>query len=243
MVDRPAPKASTPAMREHISGQYDAELDAVRTHVMEMGGVVELQLREACDALLHLDAELAATAIARDAEVNRLEVVIDEECNHIIARRQPTASDLRLVMSIVKAITDLERIGDEASRIGKMVAELVELGGSRDPGPEFRAMVRTVREMLQAALDAFARVDVDAALAVIARDKEVDRGYDALVARLVPAMEQAPESIRASLSMIWCARSIERIGDHAKNVCEYAVWLGHGRDVRHGHARAEQTTG
>lgn len=220
-------------MREHISGQYDAELDGVRNHVMEMGGVVELLVREACEALLGYDADLAQSAIARDKEVNRLEVQIDDECNHIIARRQPTASDLRLVMSIVKTITDLERIGDEASRIAKMALELTSLERARDPAPELRGMVRGVREMLRAALDAFARVDLGAAVDVIARDKEIDRGYDALLARLLPAMESDPAQIRRGLSLIWCGRSLERIGDHAKNVSEYVVYLGKGQDVRH----------
>lgn len=220
-------------MRDHISGQYDAELDAVRSHVMEMGGVVELLLREACDALLLHDAELARSAIDRDPEVNRLEVAIDDECNHIIARRQPTARDLRLVMSIVKTITDLERIGDEGSRVAKMAIQLAGMERAREPAPELRTMIKGVREMLAAALDAFARVDVDAALDVIGRDKEIDRCYDSLIGRLVPGMEAEPEHIRRSLSMIWCSRSLERIGDHAKNVSEYVVYLGRGQDVRH----------
>lgn len=220
-------------MRDHISGQYDAELDAVRSHVMEMGGVVELLLREACDALLTYDAELARAAIDRDLEVNRLEVAIDDESNHIIARRQPTARDLRLIMSIVKTITDLERIGDEGSRIAKMAIQLASMERTREPAPELRTMIKGVREMLRAALDAFARVDVDAAIEVIARDKEIDRCYDTLVGRLVPAMEAEPQHIRRSLNLIWCTRSLERIGDHAKNVCEYVVYLGKGQDVRH----------
>ncbi|HSG90795.1 MAG TPA: phosphate signaling complex protein PhoU [Pseudomonadales bacterium] len=220
-------------MREHISGQYDAELDAVRNHVMEMGGVVELLLREACDALLLYDAELAESAIARDREVNLLEVQIDDECNHIIARRQPTASDLRLVMSIVKTITDLERVGDEASRIAKMAIQIIGMDREREPAPELRTMVRGVREMLRSALDAFARVDLTAAVDVIARDKDIDRAWDALVARIVPAMEADPSQVRRGMNLIWCGRSLERIGDHAKNVSEYVVYLGKGQDVRH----------
>lgn len=220
-------------MREHISGQYDAELTAVRSHVMEMGGVVEVLLKEAGEALVHFDAELAESAIARDDEVNQLEILIDDECNHIIARRQPTASDLRLIMSVVKTITDLERIGDEASRIARMAMELAGMDRDRDPAPELNAMSSGVREMLRAALDAFARVDLAAALDVIARDKEIDRHYDALVERLVPAMEERPDQIRQMLNLIWCGRSLERIGDHAKNVSEYVVYLGKGQDVRH----------
>ena len=220
-------------MREHISGQYDAELDAVRDHVMEMGGVVEMVLREAGDALLQFDADLAESAIARDAEVNRLEVLIDEECNRIIARRQPTASDLRLVMSIVKTIPDLERIGDEAQRIAKMALETSGMEHPRDPLTDVREMIRLCRENLRAALDAFARVAVDDAVETIARDKQIDRLYNAVLARLVPLMETEPTQVRPLLNVIWCARSLERIGDHAKNVCEYVVYLGRGQDVRH----------
>ena len=220
-------------MREHISGQYDAELDAVRDHVMEMGGVVEKLLREAGDALLGLDAELAETAIARDAEVNRFEVLIDEECNRIIARRQPTASDLRLVMSIVKTIPDLERIGDEGQRIAKMALELSGMEHPRDPLTELREMIRHCRENLRSALDAFARVAVEEAVETIARDKRIDADYKALVTRLIPLMEADPDQVRPLLNVIWCARSLERIGDHAKNVCEYVVYLGRGQDVRH----------
>jgi phosphate transport system protein len=220
-------------MREHISGQYDAELDAIRGHVMEMGGIVESQLRDACDALLAVDAELAEAVVARDDEVNRLEILVDDQCNHIIARRQPAAGDLRLVMSIVKTITDLERIGDEATRVAKMTVELSGLGRPRDAGPELRTMTRGVRDMLRAALDAFARVDVEAAVENIARDKAIDRAYDAFVERLVPEMEQSPQEIRRLLDLLWCARSFERIGDHAKNVSEYVIYLGRGQDVRH----------
>ncbi|MDZ7826590.1 MAG: PhoU domain-containing protein [Gammaproteobacteria bacterium] len=134
---------------------------------------------------------------------------------------------------MVQTITDLERIGDEASRIARMAMELAGMERDRDPAPELNAMSSGVREMLRAALDAFARVDLAAALDVIARDKEIDRHYDALVERLVPAMEERPDQIRSMLNLIWCARSLERIGDHAKNVSEYVVYLGKGQDVRH----------
>lgn len=220
-------------MREHISGQYDAELDGVRDHVMEMGGALETLLREAGEALLNLDGELAERAIARDAEVNRFEVLIDEECNRIIARRQPTASDLRLVMSIVKTIPDLERIGDEGQRIAKMALEMSGMEHPRTPVPELREMIRACRENLRAALDAFASVAVEDAVEVIGRDKQIDAAYDAVLDRLVPVMEAEPSQVRPLLNLIWCARSLERIGDHAKNVCEYVVFLGRGQDVRH----------
>lgn len=220
-------------MREHISGQYDAELDGVRDRVMEMGGAVEMLLKEAGDALLGLDGDLAESAIARDAEVNRFEVLIDEECNRIIARRQPTASDLRLVMSIVKTIPDLERIGDEGQRIAKMALEMSGMEHPKAPVPELREMIRACRENLRDALDAFARVAVEDAVEVIARDKQIDAAYKTVLARLVPLMEEDASQVRPLLNLIWCARSLERIGDHAKNVCEYVVFLGRGQDVRH----------
>lgn len=220
-------------MREHISGQYDAELHGVRDRVMEMGGAVEMLLKEAGDALLGLDGDLAESAIARDAEVNRFEVLIDEECNRIIARRQPTASDLRLVMSIVKTIPDLERIGDEGQRIAKMALEMSGMEHPKAPVPELREMIRACRENLRDALDAFARVAVEDAVEVIARDKQIDAAYKTVLARLVPLMEEDASQVRPLLNLIWCARSLERIGDHAKNVCEYVVFLGRGQDVRH----------
>lgn len=222
-------------MREHISGQFDAELDAVRTHAMEMGGVVEALLRDACDALINRDSELAIGAIERDAEVNRLELLIDEECNRIIARRQPTAGDLRLVMSIVKSIPDLERIGDEAQRIAKMAAELSDSDAPRLPMPELHEMIRGCRENLRDALDAFARVAVEEAVEIMKRDREIDTNFNLLVEELVSAMERSPEQVRPLLAVIWSARALERIGDHAKNLCEYVVYLGSGEDVRHTH--------
>ena len=220
-------------MREHISGQYDAELDAVRDHAMEMGGVVEGLLRDACDALLNYDSGLAEAAIERDAEVNRLEILIDEECNRIIARRQPTASDLRLVMSISKTIGDLERIGDEAQRIAKMALELSGMGAPRADHPELREMTRRCRENLRDALDAFARVAVEEAVEIMKRDAAIDSTYNVLVERLVSSMESDPSLVRPMLDHVWAARSLERIGDHAKNLCEYVVYLGRGEDVRH----------
>jgi phosphate transport system protein len=229
----PCAATPDPNMRQHISGQYDAELDAIRDHVMEMGGMVEAQLREATEGLLQFDDGLAEAAIARDREVNRLEKVIDDECNHIVARRQPAASDLRLVMSITKTITDLERIGDEASRIAKMTLRNAGLGRGQEAGSELKSMSAGVRQMLRSSLDAFARVDVDGALEVIARDKEIDRQENAILDRLVPEMEANPDQVRRLLNLIWCARSLERIGDHAKNLCEYVVYLAHGQDVRH----------
>ena len=178
-------------MREHISGQYDAELDELRAMVTEMGGLVERQLQAVCLGLSTWDADPAEPVAALDKAVNRLEVSIDDACTHIIALRQPTASDLRLVMSIVKAITDLERIGDETTRIAKMLETLCALPALGDPLPELTDMMERVQSMLADALNAFVRVDEERALEVITRDRAVDRAYEALVSRLLEAMEAA----------------------------------------------------
>jgi phosphate transport system protein len=220
-------------MREHISGQYDAELDELRAMVTEMGGLVERQLSAVCEGLATWNADPAEPVIALDKAVNRLEVRIDDACTHIIAKRQPTASDLRLVMSIVKAITDLERIGDETTRIAKMLETLCALPPLRDPLPELTEMMTRVQSMLADALNAFVRVDEARALDVITRDRSVDRAYQALVERLLGEMDAHPAQLRSYHNVIWCARSFERIGDHAKNVGEYIIYLARGQDVRH----------
>lgn len=220
-------------MREHISMQYDQELDTVRSHLIEMAGIVERQLNDASRALLQQDAQPADAVITADAEVNRLEVVIDDLCSHIIVRRQPTASDLRFILVSLKAITDLERIGDECSRIAKMVIDLVGREPLREHFGEFEAMTTAVSGMLRDALHAYFRIDAESAADVIARDKGVDRNYKAVVARLIPKMEQDTKALRSLLDLLWCARSLERIGDHAKNIAEYVIYLGHGQDIRH----------
>ncbi|MCC5888067.1 MAG: phosphate signaling complex protein PhoU [Gammaproteobacteria bacterium] len=220
-------------MREHISGQYDNELGTIRAHLTEMAGLVERQLEHAGTALLQQAPEHAEEVIRIDADVNRLEVVIDDLCSHIIVRRQPTASDLRFIMVTLKAITDLERIGDECSRIAKMATDLASRERVRERFTEFDDMTSGVTGMLRDALHAFFRVDTESAADVIARDKAVDRSYKAVIARLIPKMEQEPEALRALLDLVWCARSLERIGDHAKNIAEYVIYLGHGQDIRH----------
>lgn len=220
-------------MREHISAQYDSELDTIRTHLVEMASAVEAQFEGACRALLEGDAEAAETAIAADARVNELEVIIDDLCSHIIVRRQPTASDLRLILATIKTITDLERIGDESRRIAKMARSMAERAPIPETFPEIEAMTTAVTGMLRDGLHAFFRVDVQAAADVIARDKAVDRDYKAFAARVVPAMEATPQALAGLLDLLWGARALERIGDHAKNVAEYVIYLGHGEDVRH----------
>ncbi len=220
-------------MRDHISAQYDSELASIRAHLVEMAGFVERQLELASKAMLQQDADCANEVIATDAEVNRLEVVIDDLCSHIIVRRQPTASDLRFILVTLKAITDLERIGDECTRIAKMSIDLASRERLEERFPEFEDISRTVEGMLRDALHAYFRVDTESAAEVIARDKGVDRNYKAVVARLVTKMEQDSDGLRSLLDLVWCARSLERIGDHAKNIAEYVIYLGHGQDIRH----------
>ena len=219
-------------MNPHISEQYDAELDATRNQLMEMGGMVEKQLRDASDALVGRDAVLAETVILADKQVNQLEVEIDEQCVDIIARRQPAASDLRTLISILKASTDLERVGDEGSRVAKMAISLAESGYSADEFNDFRHIANLTQEMVASSLDAFARLDTEGAMRVIASDAAIDDAYDELVRQRSLNMREDPDAIQRDMNVIWAARALERIGDHAKNICEYVVYLVRGQDLR-----------
>ena len=217
----------------HWSRRFNAELEAVRNNVMSMGGMVEDQLRRAVEALEQGDSALGEEVVRDDHKVNRLEVAIDEECSRIIARRQPTASDLRLIMAIIKTITDLERIGDEAEKIGYLAARLAL---QERPGDRYRALRHIgdlVGGMLHQSLDAFARLDPELAMQVVRDDKAVDQEYDALTRQAITLMMEDPRSIRRVLDMLWVGRALERIGDHAKNICEYVVYMVHGKDIRH----------
>ncbi len=220
-------------MSRHISEQYDAELEIVRRRLMEMGGVVEQQLRDAITAISTYDAELAATVSARDHEVNRFEVTLDEQCIHIIARRQPTATDLRLLVTVMKSSTDLERIGDEANRIAKMARELSKLDYQNSIYGQTTRLGQLATTMVSRALDALARLDTREALDLIAADKQVDEEYRSVIANLANSMTQNPDLVERDLHLIWVARALERIGDHAKNVSEYVLYLVEGKDIRH----------
>ncbi len=219
--------------QEHISRRFDADLEGLRTRVLAMGGLVEQQLVRAMDGLDSGDIALLEQVIATDREVNRHEVELDEACNNVIARRQPAAVDLRMIMTVVKTITDLERIGDEAKKIAKMACE-VHRGEQRlVPSVDLRRPAEIAVAMLRKSLDAFARLDVNASAEVVRQDRDVDAGFKSAMRQLITFMMEDPRTLSSSLDLLFIARSIERIGDHAKNISEYVVYLVRGRDVRH----------
>lgn len=220
---------------QHISQQFDEELEDVRNKVMQMGGIVEEQLRKAIKALVTGDTELAARVMANDYQVNALEVEIDEECTRIVARRQPAATDLRLVMAVIKTITDLERIGDEAKRVAKMVKEELNGAMAEDVRQELQHMGDLVREQLRIILDSFARTDVETALQVVRLDTKVDLKYVSITRHLMTYMAQDPKLIPRILNVLWAARALERMGDRCENIAEYIFYLVNGRDIRHIH--------
>ncbi|MEI8363569.1 MAG: phosphate signaling complex protein PhoU [Betaproteobacteria bacterium] len=219
---------------EHTFKQYDAELEAVRGKVLEMGGLVERQIVSALDSLVNLDPNLAKEVMENDRRVNALEVQIDEDCSHIIARRQPAAGDLRMLMMMVKTITDLERIGDEATKIARTAQKIYDEDRMYKPRfNEIRAMVVLVREMLRTSLDGFARLDVSKTVEVARQDELVDEHFRAATRQLITYMLEDPRTISMSLEVLFVAKAIERIGDHAKNIAEYVVYMVKGKDVRH----------
>ncbi len=217
----------------HISQRYNQELEEIRNQVLAMGGLVEQQLNNALQAYSNRDAAMAEQVIKDDYQVNALEVAIDEECTQVLARRQPAASDLRLIVSVIKTITDLERIGDETGKVAKMTTALAESDNNSEQGIEIEHLGNRVRQILHDALDAFARTDVDAALKVAQEDIKVDREYESLMRQLITYMMEDPRTIRRSLDLMWTIRALERIGDHSRNICEYVIYLVKGRDVRH----------
>ena len=220
-------------LNQHISQQFNSELEELRSQLLAMGGAVEKQVSDAIDSLLDADSELALSVRAKDDDVNFMEVSIDEEASRILARRQPAASDLRLVIACTKASTDLERIGDEAAKIARFSMELAENGESPRGYIEARHIGTHVRRMVQDALNAFARFDADMAFAVAQEDKSVDREYRSAMRELVTYMMEDPRSITRVLNIMWVLRSLERIGDHARNIAEYVIYLVKGTDVRH----------
>lgn len=217
----------------HISRQLGSELDEVRQNVLAMGGLVEEQLTAALRVLVEGDARLGADVIAREALINAAEVDIDSQCAQIIARRQPAASDLRLVLTVMKMLGDIERIGDEAKRIERLAEKMIDSEGGDDTTAALARLGDDVRDMLRGALDAFARLDAVLALDVIRRDRRVDIAYKETIAAITLRMQAQPEQIPRDLDRLWAARSLERIGDRCKNLCEYVMYLVQGKDVRH----------
>lgn len=218
---------------QHISQQFESELQDIRSRVLAMGGLVEQQVTHALKALKTADNEIARSVIETDQQVNELEMSIDEECIQIIALRQPTAGDLRLVSVILKTITDLERIGDEANMIARRALNLSNKDRPKKNYRELSTLGNHVRGMLRDALDAFARLDVDAALAVAREDVDVDEEYESFIRTMITYMMEDPRTISRVLDLMWSARALERIGDHARNLCEYVIYLVEGKDVRH----------
>jgi phosphate transport system protein len=219
---------------DHISKQFDAELESIRASVLQMGGLVERQIKNAIESLINGDVALMNRVIAEDVRVNDMEVKIDEACSHMIARRQPTAGDLRLIMTVVKTITDLERIGDEAEKIARMAKLLSQKNVLAFPRyHEIKNASEIAVDMLRKSLDAFARLDVMMAAQVVRQDDQVDEEFRAIMRYLITFMMEDPRTISTSLEILFVAKAIERIGDHAQNIAEYVIYMVKGRDVRH----------
>ena len=220
-------------MTEHISKQYDQDLEAIRSRMMQMGGLVESQIRSAVAGYLDGDAERTEQVIAGDAKVNELEIAIDNDLGQIIVRRQPAASDLRLILAVSKTVTDLERIGDEAAKIARMSREIIARGQAPRSLPAIGHISEVALGMLRRSLDAFARLDSAAAARVIGEDAAIDEEFRAMLRQLITFMMEDPRTITSSIQLVWAAKAFERIGDHAKNIAEYVIYIVKGRDVRH----------
>ncbi|MFV8817416.1 phosphate signaling complex protein PhoU [Haliea sp. E17] len=219
--------------KQHISEKFNTELEEIKNHLLEMGGQVEQQLNSAVEALITRDSGIAEEIIHRDHEVNQMEMRIDDESATILARRQPAASDLRLVITVIKINTDIERIGDEAVKVARQALRLAEESASPSSYVEIRAIGNHVAAMLRRALDAFARLDLDQAVSVVKEDNDVDKEYGSAMRSLVTFMMEDPRQIGSILNEMWALRSLERIGDHAANIAEHVIYLVRGRDVRH----------
>lgn len=224
---------STNLFGHHISTQYNEELEDLRSRVLKMGGLVEQQIADAVEALVEGDSSKAEQVINLDIRVNAMEVEIDEECTLVLARRQPAAGDLRLIVAVIKTITDLERIGDQAEKIARMGIHLAEMERPKNSYNEIYRLGERVRRMMHNTLDAFARLDSEAAVQVTREDEKIDYEYDGIMRQMVTYMMEDPRMIQRSLDVVWSVRALERIGDHAKNICEYVIYLVRGKDVRH----------
>ena len=218
---------------DHISKRFNKDLEDLRNSVLTMGGLVEQQLTKAIEAIVSGDSALGLQVANDDYKVNNLEVTIDEECSRILATRAPAASDLRLIVAIIKTITDLERIGDEAEKIGFLASKLAVMDRPADSYRELKNLGNHVLQMVRDTMDAFARLDVEASYAVVREDEEVDAEYDTIARQGITFMMEDPHNIKRVMNVTWVARALERIGDHAKNIAEYVIYMVEGRDVRH----------
>ncbi|GAA5524677.1 phosphate-specific transport system accessory protein PhoU homolog [Microbulbifer aestuariivivens] len=220
---------------QHISRQFNEDLESLKTEMLEMGGLVTSQVADAVEALANADSEQAEKVLRIEEEIDKREMAIDEHATLIIAKRQPAASDLRMVMSVIRIARDLERVGDEASKVAKMAIALTDEGTAPRGYTEIRHIANAVRKMLNDALDAYTRFDVQAAMRTLAEDEQVDMDYRSAVREMVTYMMEDPRSISRVINVLWTLRALERIGDHAKNICEQVVYLVEGADIRHGH--------
>ena len=217
----------------HTAHQFDIELNEVKHKVMNMGGLVESMVHNGLEALMNMDAELGRKVSEDDRIANQFELDIDEDCTRILARRQPAASDLRLVLTIIKTISDLERIGDEAEKLGRISMKLANDVDIPHYYKDLRHLGDHVKIMLREALDAFTRMDVESAFRTAAKDEAIDQEYASFSRLLISHMMENPRQVSQALDMSWCARSLERIADHACNICEYVIYLVEGKDIRH----------
>lgn len=229
---------------KHLSTQFDTELNVISTRVLEMGGLVESQVAQAVDALVKFSGEQASVVLQTEERVNAMEVEIDRELHSIIARRQPTARDLRLLIAISKTIANLERVGDEAARVARTVQRLINEGVSsrlRLPMSDLSFEASLAVAQLRKALDAFARLDVESALAVLKEDDQIDKEFDGMMRKLITYMMEDPRTISSSIDLVFVAKAIERVGDHAKNLAEAIIYVVKGQDVRHNTPEAVET--
>jgi phosphate transport system protein len=220
---------------KHLSTQFDAELSGVSTRVLEMGGLVESQVSRSISALVNIEADLAGQVLRDEERVNRMEIEIDRDLSGIIARRQPTARDLRLLIAISKIIANLERVGDEAARIGRVVQRLAAVGmpGRRLPVGDLQFECDLAVAQLRKSLDAFARLDTRLALEVLKQDDQIDQEFEGMMRKLITYMMEDPRTISSSIDLVFVAKAVERVGDHAKNLAEAVIYIVKGADVRH----------
>jgi phosphate transport system protein len=221
-------------LTEHASKQYDLDLGSIRSRVLQMGGLVESQIRRAIDAFGSGDMALIDQVIADDHRVNAMEVALDGDCSQLIVKRQPAASDLRMIFAIAKTVTDLERIGDEAQKMARMAKSIHQRGAAQVPlAVDVRHAAELAISLLRRSLDAFARLDCDTAAEVIRDDAGIDSEFRAILRQLITYMMEDPRTISTALEIVWIAKAVERIGDHAKNMAEYVIYIVKGTDVRH----------